>query len=1043
MAIGDVDGDGLPDVFMAGLQASSRLYRNLGAWRFDDVTDASGLDLSGVYNTGAAFVDADGDADLDLVTTLLDGPSALWLNDGSGVFSEDASWPGRAAGARGGTTITAADVDGDSDLDIYITNYKRRTVKDLYHPREISFDRTVEQVGDQFTVIPPYDQHYKIQRQEGRVMRYEYGEADALLVNDGAGFRDVTTEAFSDPEGLATDWGLTAQFRDLDGDNDPDLYVSNDFESPDRIWLNDGSGSFTPAPILSVRHTAQSSMAVDGSDVDRDGRVDLFVTEMLSRTHERRLRQVGSPPPIIPGLGQVEVRPQVMHNTLLMASAGPAAPGFIEAARAFDVAASEWSWSAIFLDVDLDGWEDLLISTGHRYDAMDLDTQTSMSGMPSADEWTRELLEFPTLDLPNVAFRNEGGTHFSEMARGWGLGETGDVTHGMAFGDLDGDGDLDIVTNRLNGAAGVFRNDTEAPRIAVRLVGRDKNPFGIGATIRVSGGGFAQSKEILAGGQYLSGSEAKAVFAAPEDSMRLEVTWRRGHSTSLKVAANTLVEISEPIFAAPAPASDRPDTPDAPSAKRQPRFDVEALATHQEPLFEDRARQALLLRRLSQEGPYAASGDLTGDGQPDVVIGTGAGGRPAVYLNDGGVLTLADASAYPVSGQDMTGLAITEGRIMAAVSGYESDSPSRLDQYTILNGVLQDRGEIDLGNGSPGPLAVADINGDGFEDLFVGMRFLPNRYPESVPSPFFLREGDGWVRGGQLPAGLITGAAFADVDGDRDQDLAVSTEWGSVRIYENDGKGNFEDASPKWGTSGLVGLWRSARWADLNTDGLPDLITTNWGWNSPYGRVGAVDFKGPGPRLYWADFDRNGSIDPVEAEYAPGIGAWAPTMKLMDLLRGLRYVSRRVGSAMEYANSTLVQILGPAAENAPFEELNQLGHVVWINTGSSFKPHILPDQAQWAPASDVAAVDLNGDGNLDLVLSQNFFPVLPEDATRQDGGTGLMLLGDGTGAFSPGGALGVYGDGRAMEMADLDRDGAPELIVTQNAAPAYVYRLVR
>lgn len=1039
VAIGDIDGDERPDVFLAGLEADSRLYRNLGDWQFEDITAASSIDLAGIYNTGAAFVDTDGDADLDLVVTVLDGPSLLLVNDGSGTFTKDLTWPGWTMGPRGGTTITAADVDGDTDLDVYVTNYKRQTVKDLYHPDTITFEQTIEREGDEFRVRPPFDDHYRVEIQGNRVMRYEYGEPDALLLNTPGGFVDGTQEAFPFEPEIPSDWGLAAQFRDLDGDGDPDLYVCNDFESADHIWINDGTGRFARLPTLSVRHTSQSSMAVDGADIDRDGDTDLFVTEMLSRSHERRLRQVGNPPPIIATTGEIEVRPQVMHNTLLLArtTPGPTWPlEYAEAAHAYDVHASEWSWSALFLDVDLDGWDDLLISTGHRYDAMDMDAQNSMSGRRSGDRWTEELLDFPRLDLKNVAFRNEGGVRFAEMEDGWGIGGMADVTHGMALGDLDGDGDLDLVANRLNAPAAVFQNDSDAPRIAVRLKGQDGNPYGIGARLVLTTPDGSQTRDMLAGGQYLSGSEPLVVFAATADSARLDVRWPTGRSTALTVHANRLYEVTE---------HDRPVGAGAADFPPAPLYEHQRIGfTHGEALFEDRSRQALLTRRLSQEGPYVAAGDFSGDGAPDIVIGTGGGGRPGIFLNDGGTLGTVDQAAYRVNGQDWAGVAISQGLILAAISGYEAGVNSRLDQYEVREGELIDRGEYDLGSGSPGPVAVADVNGDGVEEVFVGMRFLPDRYPESVPSPILKRTDTGWSELTRLPSALVTGAEFADADGDGDQDLAVSTEWGTVKLYENDGAGAFTDVSAAWGLEDAVGLWRSATWADLNNDGLLDLISGNWGWNSPWGRVGDPESEARGPRLYWGDFDRNGSLDPVEVEYAPGLGDWGPTSRITDLVRGLRYVTRRVPNAAEYGQMTLSEILGPVADGASFAEANQLGHMVWLNRGGRFEGQLLPDAAQHAPVSAIAVTDVDGDGVPDLVLSQNFFPVLPEDATRQDAGHGLILLGQGDGTFVDSGhGLGVYGDGRGLLATDLDGDGTDELVATQNAREAFVFRRAR
>ncbi len=1031
VAIGDVDGDGRPDVFLAGLEGASRLYRNLGAFAFAEMTEEAGVGLAGFYNTGAALLDTDGDFDLDLVVTTLDGPSMLFLNDGNGHFSEDPTWPGLELGPNGGTTITASDIEGDGDLDIYVTNYKRHTVKDLYDPARITFERTVVQDAEDYRVLPPFDEHYRLRLQGSRLMRYEYAESDHFFLNEESGYREATAATLLGEE-IAADWGLSAQFRDLDGDGDPDLYVANDFESEDHIWFNNGEGTFSRTPMTTFRHTSQSSMAVDGADIDRDGLTDLFVTEMLSRTHERRLRQVGNPPPIIPGIGEIEVRPQVMHNVLFM-SRGRYQP-YAEVSRAYQVEASEWSWSGIFLDVDLDGWEDLLITTGHRYDAMDLDAQMARSRTRTTGNPTAELLEFPKLDLPNVAFRNEAGERFSSVPDGWGFGVSDDVTHGMALGDLDGDGDLDLVTNRLNGRAGVFENRSGAPRVAVRLKGLPGNTKGIGALVYLESDEFSQSKEILAGGQYLSGSEAMATFAALSDTMTLVVRWRSGERQVVEgVRPNWLYEIEEQKSnGAPtrAPLIGPPPSPRGIS-----------LAAHHDTPFEDRARQPLLTRRLSQEGPYVATGDLDGDGDPDVVIGSGHGGRAAVYRNQEGVLQLLEGAA-PTAIGDWAGVAISDGLLLAAVSGYETDRNSEVIVYRLdAAGMLQQSSRLNLGTGSPGPIAMADVDGDGDEDLFVGVRFQPNRYPDSVPSRIYLREGDGFGPGMELDAGMVTGAAFADADGDGDEDLALATEWGTIKLFENDGSGSFRDRSRKWGLSDQVGLWRSVSWGDADGDGRPDLLATNWGWNSPFGRVGAPDYEGRGIRIYWGDFDRNGSVDPVEAEYVPSLRDWAPIMKQMDLVRGLRYVGRRIGSAKEYATSTLAEIVGPALEGAQMSQLNQLGHTFWHNVGGSFEARLLTDEAQWSPSSGSAFLDDDGDGNLDIAMTQNFFPVLPEDATRQDAGTGIVLYGDGMGGFRTGpGSLTLLGDGRDIRAVDLNGDGELELIIGQNAAPAFHYR---
>ncbi|WP_456426952.1 FG-GAP repeat domain-containing protein, partial [Rhodocaloribacter sp.] len=473
VALADVDGDGWTDVYLARLEGPNALYRNLGAWRFEDVTEAAGVAAAGRFSTGAAFEDLDGDGDVDLLVTAMGGPNAVYLNDGAGHFTEATAASGLASHA-GATSMALADVDGDGDLDLYVGHYKKHTVRDLIPPFERTFEQSVVRKGEGFALRPEFAPHYELRRQGNRLMRFEYGEADAFYRNDGAGrFTRVpfTGGAFLDEDGrpLETeprDWALTVRFQDVNGDGAPDLYVCNDFESPDHFWINRGDGTFRAIDRLAVRKTSQSTMSVDFADVDANGRLDFFLADMLSRRHERRMAQVGMPPPELARPGVIDDRPQVMQNTL---SVDRGDGTYAEVANLAGVAASEWTWSTFFLDADLDGDPDLLLTNGHAYDAMDADTQMRNASMPPSRDWRKELLRFPGLSLKNIAFRNDGEYGFTEVPDGWGIGETPDVAHGMAAADLDHDGDLDLVTNRLNAPAGLFRNTAAAPRLLVRL----------------------------------------------------------------------------------------------------------------------------------------------------------------------------------------------------------------------------------------------------------------------------------------------------------------------------------------------------------------------------------------------------------------------------------------------------------------------------------------------------------------------------------------------------------------------------------------------
>jgi len=315
-----------------------------------------------------------------------------------------------------------------------------------------------------------------------------------------------------------------AQFRDINNDSHPDIYICNDFESPDRAWINNGDGTFKAISKLAIRHTSNSSMAVDFADLNKDGYTDFFVTDMMSQSHILKKTQMGTMAPTPLSIGEIDNRPQYMHNTMFLNRGDHT---FSEISQFSNTYASEWSWATMFMDVDLDGHEDILITTGHMYDVQDSDAlarQTdALQRINSFDVYKRMIFDFPTLELKNVAFKNKGGLKFETVSNGWGLGNQKDISHGMATADLDNDGDLDIVINRLNQNVGLFRNNTDASRIAIRLRGEGNNPQAIGAKIVVKGHTTVQSREVISGGRYLSGDDPLQVFAASDELMSVEI----------------------------------------------------------------------------------------------------------------------------------------------------------------------------------------------------------------------------------------------------------------------------------------------------------------------------------------------------------------------------------------------------------------------------------------------------------------------------------------------------------------------------------------
>lgn len=541
VAAGDVDGDGWCDLYFCSQAGENRLYRNLGGWRFKDITDTAGVRCSGQYSTGALFADVDGDAAVDLLVSSIGGGVRLFLNNGKGVFQEATN--NGLVRAFGAMSMALGDVNGDGSLDLYVANYRTTTIR--------STGLELLEVNGQLQLRPEDKDKYELTPKGGL---FELGEPDILYLNDGNGhftavawtngvFRDETGKPLLAPP---RDWGLSVMFRDMNGDGAPDIYVCNDFFSPDRIWLNDGRGQFRAMPALALRCSSTFSMAIDFADVNRDGYDDFLVVDMLSRQHQQRMRQSQISIAPFEARAQAFERAQLKHNVLQL-NRGDGT--YAEVAQLSGLEASEWSWAVMFLDVDLDGYEDVLITTGHDFDTQDSDVQERLKSAPAAGakDFAR-LLQYPRLSLPNLAFRNSGHLKFVEVGREWGFDRVG-VKHGMCCADLDNDGDLDVITNDLNDEAGVYRNEGTRPLVAVRLKGVASNTRGIGSRIWLYGGAVpVQSQEMICGGRYLSCDDAMRVFAAGNETnrMQIEVRWRSGRKSVVQgVRANRVYEIDE------------------------------------------------------------------------------------------------------------------------------------------------------------------------------------------------------------------------------------------------------------------------------------------------------------------------------------------------------------------------------------------------------------------------------------------------------------------------------------------------------------------
>jgi hypothetical protein len=1048
VALGDVDGDGWTDVLLAGLDGPNALFHNEGHWRFKEITTDAGLVTTQEDATGVAFADVDGDGDLDLLVNGRGIGTRCYLNNGRGQFKDHTSAAGTASLA-GSMSLALADVDDDGDLDVYVAHYRVDTVRDRFSAR-LTMNRVdgrlvVTAYEGRPTTEPDLVGRFTVDA-AGNLL--ENGQADVLFINDGSGHfqaASFTDGRFLDEEGQPLkeslhDWSLSAMFRDLNRDGRPDLYVCSDMASSDRVWINQGDGRFRALRREAVRKSSWFSMGIDFGDLDRDGLDDFMVTDMVSREHRLRQIQVSNHQLVPSKPGWIDHRPQAPRNTLFF-NLGDG--DFVEAAFHAGLAASEWSWAPVFLDVDLDGFEDVLVATGFERDVQDIDIANELEAARQSRRLTdSEALamrrKFPSLRQANLAFHNRGDRTFEETGQAWGFAQVG-ISQGMALADLDNDGDLDVVVNNQNEGVGIYRNDATASRIAVRLRGQPPNTAGIGSRIRLFNGSVPeQSQEVIAGGRYLSSDDPLRVFAAGSttNGLRLEVEWRSGRRSVLThVHPNHLYEIIEPDTARATP------TPSPTAVPTLFEDATERLAhRHVENEFDDFSRQPLLPRKLSQAGPALAWHDLDQDGWPDLVVGTGRGGPVGWRRNDqkGGFVVVTNALTRNIA-RDLGGIAVWQGegppKILTAFSNYEGapGEPSSIKLLDFTSGTVSDAVPPDASD--PGPLALGDIDADGDLDLFVGGRLIPGRYPEPAASRLFRRTPEGWTADTENSVlfqhlGLVNGAVFTDLNADGLPDLAVACDWGPLRVFRNHGTARWTDVTRDWGFEDKQGWWQGVNAGDFDGDGRLDLVASNWGTNTRHAPFRAQPF-----RLYYGDLNGAGQVDVLETYFDPDLRKNVPWHHLGRVRPALPFVQERFGTYRNFATASVEEIAGDRSTALQFRSVNWLETTLFLNRGDRFDARPLPPTAQLAPAFAVCVADFDGDGQEDVFLSQNFFATDPE-VDRHDGGRGLLLRGQGNGNLSPMPAtesgLRIYGEQRGAALADYDRDGRPDLAVSQN-----------
>jgi enediyne biosynthesis protein E4 len=1015
IAIGDYDGDGRPDIFVVSKTESCRLFRNLGNWKFEDVTDKARVgdvgEAATVWKQGATFVDVNNDGLLDIYVCRFNAPNLLYINQGDGTFKEMAHAYGLDV-SDASVMAAFCDYDRDGWLDVFI---QTNLLDAVAHPN---------------------------------------GQRNYLFHNNHDGtFSNVTAHSGIDGEKQ----GHSAIWWDFDGDGWPDLYVANDFAAPDSLYHNNHDGTFTDVINQVVPHMPYSSMGSDLGDVNNDGLVDLFVADMAATTHEKDQRTMANARSLAqdPPDNSLDA-PQYPRNALYL---NTGTGRCLEAAYLAGLAATDWTWAARLEDLDNDGRLDLFVTNGMHHEVHNADLVQRIANAETPAERERLERSSPILNERHLAFRNLGNLTFEDQSAAWGLDQKG-VAFGAAFGDLDGDGDLDLVYSNYRGGVTLLRNDSDSGhRLIVALRGIRSNRFGIGSVVRIETDSGIQIRPLVLARGVLSSSEPVVHFGLGDDTRvnRLQVTWPSGEIQSFtNLEADRRITITEPAVPIPAPIK-APPTREASFNEVSHELNI-SYSSRESPINE-LGQNPLLPVRQNRRGPGLAVGDLLGNGNDDIVIG----GTPQNPLR---VVVSDKADHYSVA--DVTGLVPRDSLDDGPVLLFDANGDDRVDLLVTSGGCALPAGSVDyqprlfLNNGhgdfrpapddalpslrmSVGAVAAADFNRDGHLDLFIGGRVVPGLYPLAPQSALLANRGGKFedvtdsLAPGLRNVGMVTAALWSDVDGDGWPDLLLALEWGQIKYFHNNRGIGFEDRTEQAGfaTAGS-GWWTSIAAADFNGDGRLDYVVGNVGLNTQY--HASSDHPA---LLYFGDFN-NGSAPQLIEAYFEGDHLF-PWRSRKDLGARIPAILKRFPRNDSYARATLADILGEEklAAASRFSATELRSGVFLSGSDGSYHFEPLPKIMQIAPLQGMVAGDFNGDGNADIYAVQNSYAPAPV-VGRFDGGLGQLLLGDGHGNFTPvplsSSQLAVPGDAKALVTLDLNHDGWPDFVVSRNNDSTLAFR---